>query len=289
MVATNRYDRDLARVQLLSQKVTQSTRLSLSELVFFASFVINFVLGKLIHLYSTPEEVYNYYNNKSNVFNQLFVKKGWLWTTLVVALFYAVVVLRKASPTDQRRNANVLLGAAVRYVVATVWWVLFTQWCFGLPIMDRIFLLTGGKCVANEPKAGFLELQGRWESLALSLYGCRRLKGSWEGGHDPSGHVFLLVHSSLYLFQEIRPHWQGWQHLKQSVAGIGAPNPGKLVAFVKSAPYACAVALMGLWWFMLLVTNMYFHSLAEKFVGLLFGYVGIVAVYLAPRWVQRTK
>lgn len=269
-------------------------RCTLSEVVYLASFLVNFAVGKILHLVSQKEEVYNYYNDKGNIFNQWFVKKGWAWTTLVIVLFYAVELARKP-------DSRLLARAVVRYVAATVWWIFFTQWFFGLPIMDKVFLLTGGKCAnvagdrvtlfGGELVSLFQEIDGAFESRQVSSSTCRRLRGTWAGGHDPLGHVFLLVHSSLYLFHEIKPFWQGWavfvRRLQLSVRASSKSVLERVVDVVRTTPQVAVILLLALWWFMLLMTNMYFHLLAEKLVGLMFGYAGAVAVYYVPRWTRQ--
>lgn len=286
------YDKHMAQLQKFAR--LWKFRLTMAEIAFSLSFVFNFAVGKLLHVFSQPEEVYNYYNNKGNIFNQWFVKKGWAWTTGTILLFY---VAECSKPSFRRR---VVFGAVLRWAAATFWWILFTQWCFGLPIMDRVFILSGGKCAAiaadkirgSGDAITLFQLAGEaYESKAISSATCRRLRGSWEGGHDPLGHVFLLVHSSLYLFHETKPFWKGWGRLKESgtkfVEEITRDNIGtKLRLFVRTSPSAIVLMLLALWWFMLLMTNMYFHSLAEKLVGLVFGYVGIAAVYWVPRWFE---
>lgn len=284
MVAHKRYDQDYALLMKFSTYVKQRLRVSLAELLFVASFALNFFLGKVLHLYSEQAEVYNYYNDKGNIFNQLFVKKGWAWTTIAVVYFYGNVLLRQHVKNVQ----NTLLLAFVRYAAATFWWYLFTQWCFGLPIMDKLFVYTGGKCVATDGKHLshlFEELDGLFHSNKISSYACRKIKGSWEGGHDPLGHVFLMVHSSLYLFFEIMPYWRGWQQLKRDWQGLKSQTiSGKVVQTFYTTPQVVVMLLMALWWFMLLMTNMYFHLIAEKLAGLWFGYIGIAAIYYIPRW-----
>lgn len=284
MVAHKRYDQDYALLMRFSTYVKQRLRVSLAELLFVASFALNFFLGKVLHLYSEQAEVYNYYNDKGNIFNQLFVKKGWAWTTIAVVYFYGNVLLRQHVKNVQ----NTLLLAFVRYAAATFWWYLFTQWCFGLPIMDKLFVYTGGKCVATDGKHLshlFEELDGLFHSNKISSYACRKIKGSWEGGHDPLGHVFLMVHSSLYLFFEIMPYWRGWQQLKRDWHGLKSQTiSGKVVQTFYTTPQVVVMLLMALWWFMLLMTNMYFHLIAEKLAGLWFGYIGIAAIYYIPRW-----
>lgn len=284
------YKRHMAKAKLAVLSVN-SIKCTVAEVSYTFSFVINFVLGKLLHILSQQEEVYNYYNDKGNIFNQWFVKKGWAWTTIVVAVFYSVELYRQP-------NRKILAGAGVRWVLATLWWILFTQWCFGVPIMDKVFLLTGGKCgdVPAE-RVGqlhhlmvslFQELDGNYESRQVSSATCRRMRGSWEGGHDPLGHVFLLVHSSLYMFHEIKPFWPGWSMFVRKIqVNVRALKSylERAVGVMYGTPQVAVVALLLLWWFMLLMTNMYFHLLAEKVVGLMFGYVGVVAVYYVPRWI----
>lgn len=285
------YERHMALIHKTARK-WKFLRLTTLEFIFAFSFILNFIVGKLLHVFSQKEEVYNYYNDKGNIFNQWFVKKGWAWTTGAIALFYTIEVSKSGF------RLKVLRGAVLRWLVATCWWYLFTQWCFGLPIMDKVFVLTGGKCasVSAEKLARLTEslhlftlVDGVYESSAISSSQCRRLKGSWEGGHDPLGHVFLLVHSSLYMFHEIKPFWPGWKSLYRSIIRFTRNTNkdnvmAKSRALVVSNPSILVLGLLGLWWFMLLMTNMYFHSLAEKLVGLVFGYIAVAAVYWLPRW-----
>lgn len=299
MTTSSVYQEHADKLANMAESLTKH-KLSLAELVFDLSFVVNFIVGKLIHLFSQEEEIYNYYNNKGNIFNQLFVKKGWAWTTVAIIVFYTVQLMK----TPQQNRVKVATGAFGRWVVATFWWVLFTQWCFGLPIMDKVFLVTGGKCalIPTQKVDAFSVASGglgrqfylvgdNYESVSVSSYNCRKLKGTWEGGHDPLGHVFLLVHASLYLFHEVKEFWPGWAvFLKQAnVFNQNLDATERVKKLLQNAPHAPVLLLISLWWFMLLVTNMYFHSLAEKFVGLVFGYLGIVAVYYVPRFVSKEK
>lgn len=304
LLAANRWLHSLHR-----HKITPS------EFLYISSFLVNFIVGKLLHLFSQKEEVYNYYNDKGNVFNQYFVKKGWGWTTLVIVFFYTMKALPAVSSTPLKKGGDTeapnkagktlkitvshLLVALFRYFVATFWWILFTQWCFGIPLMDKVFLLTGGKCgripldnLSKFMNGKLLDLQflkkidELYESTAVSSQQCRKLRGSWEGGHDPLGHVFLLVHSSLYLFFEVKEHWGGLGRLVNDVRRTFRREQPTLdaVSFLRRNPEVPIILLMALWWFMLLMTNMYFHLLAEKLVGLAFGYFGVVVMYLVPRW-----
>lgn len=310
MLATNSRYRHLTQFDGYLNNLHRH-RITPSELIYILSFVFNFATGKLLHLFSQEEEVYNYYNNKGNIFNQYFVKKGWGWTTAVILFFYIIKALYTKTrggkfTEDNTKEAHVqrvtstnLLSAAFRYFCATAWWILFTQWCFGLPIMDKVFLWTGGKCTGISEEKIAAHLKGKlldskvfqkfdqiYESSSVSSMVCRRLRGSWEGGHDPLGHVFLLVHSSLYMFFEMKEHWCGFGALAKDIRQLFQQRNRRLGlwTFLKQNPETPLILLMALWWYMLLMTNMYFHLLAEKLVGLAFGYFGIFAVYLMPRW-----
>lgn len=197
----------------------------------------------------------SYFANKHNIFNRWFVKLGWLWTTLAFWLPYAF--WPKSLHARRPKGFHVF----VRYAAATLWWILFTQWCLGPPIMDRIFVLTGGDCQITS-------INGEVASAGVSTSAaCRSTGGSWRGGHDPSGHYFLLVHSSLLLTQEFLPIADYAVH-----KAYGVPHVFKVSLFVLS-----------LWMWMFLMTSIYFHSLWEKITGLAFGCLEIVLVYfIAP-------
>lgn len=198
-----------------------------------AIYPISLFLASFSTVLFTPQPTY--FSHKRNIFNTFFVKYGWLWTTLVFA--YHAARLRRTPP----------LQAVLRWALATAWWVLVTQWCFGPPIMDRTFLITGGLCeIVNNPDLVDKTQLTKPELLVTSA-ACKLAKGNWRGGHDLSGHVFMLTHASLFLWSEIMPvlqlgsvkqwtHWATW--------GTGG--------------------LLFLWWWMLLMTGVHFHTWREK-------------------------
>lgn len=302
------YERHYLKAAEWLRGVCTSLNVSCGEFLFAISFLVNFILGKLLHVFSEDDEVYNYYNNKGNFFNQIFVKRGWGWSSAILVVFLVLQFWKEQQPkhvAKAKLSLSTTTAIVLRWAVATLWWVLFTQWCFGIPIMDKLFVHTGGKCalIPEQSVAAFVtrgqgqrllfkRIEDFYETRSISSYKCRKLNGSWEGGHDPLGHVFLLVHSSLFLFQEIKPFWDGWTASALSVRSIvNHPSfsvPAKLLLVVKTVPCLVVMALIALWWFMLLVTNMYFHSLAEKLVGLIFGFAGVAAVYYATRWRRLT-
>lgn len=206
------------------------------------------ILGSLAAPLSVVEE--SYFANKQNLFNLVFVKNGWGWTSL--AFWYHLYASKKAAK----------FSAIFRWTLATVYWILITQWFFGPPIMDRLFILTGGVCRISD-QYGQLDFKGHLTpeiSLLLTSLECRNQQGHWEGGHDLSGHIFLLMHSSLLLIDQIQPQEK---HVP--------------IRFDRSEKLICGLLL--LWWWMLLMTSLYFHSFFEKmtgFVAALFGWALLV-------------
>lgn len=335
----------------------------------------------------------NYFTQKRNFINQLFVKRGWGWTTVVlgfVVVKYVILRVSNGSTTittattattatastasttvdnkekDGKEKAKFsvekqVLFILARFGAATTWWIFFTQWFFGHPLMDRIFIATGGKCTGIqdgdrltryitknpllkkflkqvEEKTGSYLMPGpmvpegmlsdgndndnlKYEAQISSMV-CRKIGGRWTGGHDPSGHCFLLIHSSLFLLFEVLPlvpvllkdlfennvlfhklvkKSQTAQLALEKISyrKIGnkagdnisaAPVPeakeSQLQSFSKLIlhPLVLVSLLVGLWSWMLLITTMYFHSLRELLAGAIAGYVEIVLVYVLPKF-----
>ncbi|CAN6653653.1 hypothetical protein TRVA0_026S01904 [Trichomonascus vanleenenianus] len=222
--------------------------LSLDEVAILALYPMTMVLGQLVSIFNPGP---SYFSNKRNVFNVLFVRQAWLWTTMAFAVHSAYA----ASREHGRLRFAVLRQEALRYVLATVWWLLFAQWFFGMPLMDRIFVLTGGYCDG---------VDGIEAGTPMSSAACRSQGGIWTGGYDPSGHSFLLPHSSLFLWFEILP----------TLRSIARPLPFAIKT---------VLSLIALWWWMLLMTSIYFHSFTEKMAGLIWGYIEILVVYVYAR------
>ncbi|ORX96483.1 hypothetical protein K493DRAFT_314493 [Basidiobolus meristosporus CBS 931.73] len=193
------------------------------------------LVGSLLHPLFHPTETY--FADKRNGLNQVFVKYGWGWTSALYLLFVTFVFARgepqKAAPFW------------TRWFLATSYWYVLTQWFLGPSVSDRVFTLSGGACTVPEVYDSFT---------------CKRLGGVWAGGHDSSGHCMLLIHASLFLWEELRAGWFDANWDKR----------------VKSKPtfVVLRLAVLGLfvlWWWMLLMTNLFFHSLPEKISGVTLG------------------
>ena len=151
-----------------------------------------------------------------------------------------------------------------------------TQWFFGPGLVDRTYKLTGGQCELVRSEAGRASIGGAREVFTAAA--CRLAGGEWKGGHDISGHVFLLVLGSAFLWFEILPvvmrhaglreerlvmHADGSvKSAEAEVQMVGGKDEadGEEVAQGVSAP----VVVAGLSWWMLLMTAAYFHTWFEK-------------------------
>ncbi|RPA86815.1 hypothetical protein BJ508DRAFT_410993 [Ascobolus immersus RN42] len=230
-------------------------RTNTQQLLLLSFFPATLIFGTLWCFLSPHSSDPNYFSKKSNLFNVYFVKYGWLWTTLVFGLHAA------------RLKPSLQLQAIVRYGLATTFWIAITQWFFGPPIMDRGFTFTGGYC---ELVAADRENVGSRAEYIMASAACRSANGQWKGGHDLSGHVFLLCHASLFLASEIWP-----------VVAKKVRYGGSFDITTKAV-----LSLVGLWWWMLLMTSIYFHTTLEKVSGIVVAYAEWYIVYV---WAQRNE
>ncbi|RDW71236.1 hypothetical protein BP6252_07799 [Coleophoma cylindrospora] len=281
------------------------------ETVILAVYPVTLVVGSLFSLLdpSARAAPYNatsqshvasvapsYFAKKSNIFNQLFVKQGWGWVT--AAFFFFLFTHPSTGPPRSLVVTPRRIRGALRWGLVTVWWIFITQWFFGPAIIDRGFRLTGGACeLMAEAEAGKVDLDHA-EKLITSV-ACKAVGGKWKGGHDISGHVFLLVLGSMFLFEEVlhvvlryskakdeRTIYMQDGAVKSAEVEI---QPGSDAAAVDGGEWNLGVKfVLGvslLSWWMLLMTAAYFHTWFEKFTGLLVAFAGVFTVYFLPRLV----
>ena len=189
-----------------------------TDLLFVYSFLIitGITAGEFLNLPTS------YFTQKSNFLNQIFVKRGWAWTFILLILL------------NSKRSYKKLFSA-------TVYWFLITQWAFGPSVLDRIYQFSGS--------CSLLHLKTLTECFASG--------GEWDG-LDISGHVFLLLHSSLLI----------WEELLQSEFKNGLNLISGMLCLL----------LLILWMVMLIVTVLYYHSITEKILGTILGF-GFWSIY----------
>ncbi|QIW95943.1 hypothetical protein AMS68_001461 [Peltaster fructicola] len=245
-----------------------------------------------------PKNAPSYFAKKSNIFNVYFVKVGWAWVTAAFALF--VMGNRALGPVDwlaapQKAFTKKRIQAITRYAFLTVIWYIFTQGFFGASLIDRGYRITGGKCevvLSDAPLAQLEKAQMSDAEEALTHAACKLIGGQWKGGHDISGHVFLLVMGSAMLGFEVLPvllKYAGLTRARRVVGTDGAVKSAEteekagehLGRHSVFANLALGVAAVSLW--MLLMTAAYFHTWFEKFTGLLVALIAIYITYFLPR------
>lgn len=238
----------------------------------------------------------NYFAGKSNLINLYFVKIGWFWTTLAFALLQ--LTTRPPSNSQTKHYAQALL----RYTIITSVWYLTTQWFFGPALVDRSFTITGGHCEAPPPS----ELADLKASVVFPTIGssvrCKSAGGRWRGGHDISGHVFMLVLSSALLIYEqyiadkasAHPHvspaaaakvaHELTEDERQAVGGWESEAVARVRVYVSWVLWG----VVGLDFWMIMMTAIWFHTWLEKLSGLLLAGGTVWGVYflgeLVPGW-----
>ena len=278
---TTSFSDSMADARATVRSSAHNALLNPPELLLFSIYPLTLLIGSLFSLLNPPtlaspysrftqshaQEAAlapSYFARKSNIFNQYFVKIGWFWTTLAFLLFFFLHPL--SGPTGSsfvltRRR----LQSLARYTVVTTWWLFVTQWFFGPALIDRSFRLTGGQCrLLQEVEEGTRNMSKTREFSTAAA--CKLAGGRWTGGHDVSGHVFILILGSAFLIMEIMPVLvAAWE----SASDPGPIEPEKekeedinLKRWGIGAGMAVLVA--GASWWMLLMTAAYFHTWFEK-------------------------
>ncbi|GMM32085.1 hypothetical protein DAMA08_048300 [Martiniozyma asiatica (nom. inval.)] len=226
--------------------------LIIPPLVLFVSF--------LASLLSPDSLIHNYYTSPRNLVNTFFVKKGWLWTIIAYATAFI---------TAKKKTTN----SIIRFIILTLSWCLFTQWLIGMPLMDKIFIWTGGKCnvisddhIPHTVKHLFESIEENWSSSSISSMLCRKIKGKWEGGHDPSGHVFLLTLTiSILTFELISLN--DFEDILNDLKNL------KLSTLFISFIIFLSVT-------MLFMTGIKYHTIGEQISGLIWSYIVLISVWM---------
>ncbi|KKK17009.1 hypothetical protein P175DRAFT_0501105 [Aspergillus ochraceoroseus IBT 24754] len=221
----------------------------------------------------------NYFARKDNIFNIYFVKVGWAWMTLA---FATILLAHPASIQRPRR----LLQAGLRYILVTTVWYSMTQWFLGPPIIDRSFVWSGGRCRRTMNSMGEMQTEGDSDEQRLGVYltaaTCKSAGGAWRGGHDVSGHVFLLVLITAALGFEVLGLMEA-QAESDTGTGAAEKKQDSVGGWRKTWPVRFVGSVIALSWWMLLMTGIWFHTWFEKFNGLVIASVTIYALYILPR------
>ncbi|CAG5091458.1 Oidioi.mRNA.OKI2018_I69.PAR.g13057.t1.cds [Oikopleura dioica] len=198
----------------------------------------------------------SFFSNAENILNVLFVKWAWGWT--LYSLFPAVVLVSWALRDDFRQNS---IRAILKIgVFGTLVWFLGTQFTF------KLGDLTGTCRDAN--------------FSAVSSYATKRLCRS--NGHtwdhfDISGHTFLLSWCIYLTIAEL--FYPAREFFKRTHSFI--------LEVLTVLAIAWNFLLVLLWLVMLVATQLYFHTFAEKVLAKLLCDVFFIFYRLAGDLVNR--
>ena len=217
----------------------------------------------------------------------MFVKRSWGWVTAIF-LFYSLSLFLTAplltvntnpkktdspsQPAIQLSSAaktpfNLLMTSLRRYLLSSLFWFYLTQKTWfgsrtGPSISHRILKTSGAICVPSTLSS---------DSATAAI--CTGAQGEyWRGGHDVSGHSFMMIHCSMFLFELVHPLLPSL-FPKYFTATSARTQHRKLPLAVQISAYV-SLAVMGLCWWMLLMTSLFFHSPAEKLSGVGSGVLG---------------
>lgn len=285
-------------VQTIGEKIhiiSEKCKLSKHQLIILIIIPFIIIFGQIMSYISPDESIHNYFTSRGNLINTYFVKFSWFWT-IVTYLNIIINKLRKGSINNRK-----FILSISRVLLITLCWYLFTQWFFGPPIMDRVFLLTGGKCVdvdynkipekikhlfklsmsqiSNNDNNIDIDIEKELAySNQISSATCKIYKGKWEGGHDPSGHVFILTLSVCLLIVETIEFYT----IEDEIFHNFFNNVITLNQVLKSPIFMTMIVVITAL-SMLFMTVLKYHSLGEQLAGFS---VSVFALWLVNRIIE---
>ncbi|XP_013782375.1 FIT family protein CG10671-like [Limulus polyphemus] len=224
--------------------------------VFFASLICDFL--------PFPR---SYFSRQDNFMNQYFIKLGWGWTLLVVAVFVYFTSRIYCC------NDLVLIRKHMsRLLVGTLVWFCFTT------LFEYIEIWTAECQVRGQGK--------KYKTKDL----CKENGHKWMG-FDISGDTFLLIYCCLIIMEEGKCI-KGWERIGELIirndefedeSPLKTLSEEQMSELKKSyeqytqyvrLTFVLMTVLLLLWDVMLMATTLYFHNMVQKLVGNVFA-VGV--------------
>jgi hypothetical protein len=207
------------------------------------------VVSLLFHYTAPPA---SFFSDKYNFLNTYFVKWSWAWTSLPLAVYICYTNLKVT------QSFRALLVGMIRWMLATGYWYAMTQQFFGPSIFARIYHARGVCSIDS----------------AAAYHECKAVNGKWES-FDVSGHCFILIHASLFILEEIRVSALS---LNMILKNGHAYRTARRDAF-ESVLLVGLIAMLIIWYLMLIMTCVYFHTWSEKAFGTFFGLLFWLGTY----------
>jgi len=241
--------------------------------VIAISYLVLFLIG-IFFSFVLPEDVKEhqkrtiYLLNSKNFINSIFAYKGNLvWTILFIYLAIVQIYIHTQDfellPTSNVRDNRSFSYASsnvgkytkqyvVKYILKN--FILFV--CF--MIIDEIFIFSGGQCSSGDENTGL-----------RSAEACRKTGGEWRGGFDISGHFCFLMNISLILWCELFIYFD---YVKKK-------NIQNFINWWITNGIIVILAVLIAWTMLLCITAIYYHTLMEKILGFVLGYICFYVMY----------
>ena len=257
-----------------------------AELLLLSAYPLTLIIGSLFSAISPdtrnapydairqshpPSQAPSYFAKKSNFLNVGFVRVGWFWTSLAASCF--IMLHSTTGPSGALVLTPRRLRGLLRIGLCTLWWLLITQWFLGPSLMDRVFTASGGFCEEKLNEDGSWGIDGKGSAVdILAGATCKLSGGIWQGGHDLSGHVFLLVLGSAMLWQEMLPLIMALLGAGERRTLLGKKGRERIrdaatleqETIELGGTVKFGLLILVLCWFMLFNTAAYFHTWPEK-------------------------
>ncbi|XP_013380308.1 FIT family protein CG10671 [Lingula anatina] len=215
------------------------------------AYLIIVCVGSLICDLFRPPRMY--LADKNSILNKFFVRVGWGWTCAMLGLF--IFFTMYISCGGDRRKIGRHMS---RLAVGTFWWYIWTN----------VFEIV-------EHQSGFCSMKDLTDKRT-----CYRGGHIWIG-FDISGHAFLLIHNLLMISEEVKclKSWDKVRLVIQSEGDETSPYrlDGDTLQKVKEGHLQYNYIVKGmtvvltmltlLWEVMLVITTLYYHTIAQKVVG----------------------
>lgn len=234
--------------------------------VKFALLWLTFVIGSFSYDFCPLPQ--SYFSNKKNIFNTVFVKKGWGWTGIFLLGYIICIIIKQ-----KINNICIIIRQISRLIVYTIEWYIFTEF------FEYINKMTG-KCLGS--------------NTTDNITACVKGGFIWNG-FDISGHTYILTLMTLIINHELNKtislnidigSEEGSEQISKEYVILGTRIPKNVIDNLLEILSVSLVLLMILWEIMLFFTCAYFHTLVQKLLGIL---LGLLSFYIPNRYIFKNN
>lgn len=134
----------------------------------------------------------------------------------------------------------------LRYFFIIVFSIILFIWWFGSSILERINIFTGGHC---------------YDPVFITISQCHQYGNNWINGFDISGHFYIL---SIYITIIMNETYKKFKSVDFDIDNLSSKD--KILLSI-------SLITLLLWYFEFLITAIFFHSVWEKLIGMILGYI----------------